>query len=279
MEFWVTVLQAALPFFYAALVYIFGFIFFRPGEAEKQVARVLPLVYVTALLHAVYIGLFTLDNGRCLLGSFPEISSLITFTLLLIFAFAEVRTKNEASGTGFLVVSIAFLFQLFSSLRVTGEVSGSLAILKDPIFNVHVTTAIFGYSAWTLATVYGALYLMLYKSMKRNRFGAIFEHLPNLERLEKYGMRSTASGFVFLSISIVFGWLLLSNSLEGQSVFGVIFHPKILATVLAWLVFGLTLIARRVAKVEGKRLVIFWMSGFVLTVISMGFISAFGSRL
>jgi hypothetical protein len=40
-----------------------------------------------------------------------------------------------------------------------------------------------------------------------------------------------------------------------------------------------TLLARRVIRLEGKRLVVLWMSGFVLTIISMGLINAFGTKV
>jgi ABC-type uncharacterized transport system permease subunit len=279
MSTWVSILQTALPFLYAALVYIFGQIFFRPGEAEKRVQRLLPFAFVTVAVHAVYIGIFTLHNGRCLLASFPEISSLIAFTLFSIYTLIEVRRTEQASGTGFFVSLIAGLFQIFSSIRVTGEAGPvGMEILKDPTFNLHVTAAIFGYAAWTLATIYGGLYLLLYKAMKSNKYGAIFDHLPSLERLEKYGIRSTAIGFGFLTLAILFGWRLMSVD-PSLTIGSFIFHPKILATLLAWIVFGVTLLARRVIRLEGKRLVVLWMSGFVLTIISMGFINAFGTKV
>lgn len=279
MSTWVSILQTALPFLYAALVYIFGQIFFRPGEAEKRVKRLMPFAFVTVAVHAAYIGIFTLYNGRCLLASFPEISSLIAFTLFSIYTLIEVRRTEQASGTGFFVSLIAGIFQIFSSIRVTGEASlAGMEVLKDPTFNLHVTAAIFGYAAWTLATIYGGLYLLLYKAMRSNRYGAVFDHLPSLERLEKYGIRSTAIGFGFLTLAIWFGWRLMSidPSLTFSSF---VFHPKILATLLAWIVFGITLLARRVIRLEGKRLVVLWMSGFVLTIISMGFINAFGTKV
>lgn len=280
MEFWISALQTLLPFCYAALVYVFAQIFFRSGEAENKIRRVLPFVYLVVALHGSYIGFYTVHHGRCLLGNFPEIASLIAFTLLVIFAFAEVRVRNEASGTGFFVCLIAALFQIFSSIAVTGETElASWSILKDPTFNVHVTAAIFGYSAWTLATVYGALYLLLYRAMRTNSYGAVFEHLPNLERLEKFGLRATAAGFFFLSVSIVAGWFLMTSGSTAITFGDFVLHPKILATLLAWAVFGATLFARKIAQLEGKRLVVLWMSGFVFAIISMGFINAFGTKV
>jgi ABC-type uncharacterized transport system permease subunit len=114
--------------------------------------------------------------------------------------------------------------------------------------------------------------------MKKNTFGAIFQELPSLGRLERYGIRASAAGFIFLSISIIFGALLINKSIPLSEGTNYLLDPKTIATILTWLVFGTTLVIRRMAKVEGRKLVIFWMSGFALTLVSMTIINAFGTQ-
>ncbi len=280
MELFLQILNTVLPFLYAALVWVFAELFFRAGSSERpnKVKRWLPLVFATLTLHALYIGGYTINTGHCLLATIWELSSLIAFTLLSIYAFVELRVTREASGTGFLVTLVAFIFQTASSLFIStvSTLEGAL-ILKDPIFNVHVTTAVFGYAALTLASIYGALYLLLFRAITRNQFGAVYQHLPSLERLERYGIRSTSIGFVFLTISIALGWVLMQHYPISPSVGGFILDPKILATLLVWAVFGITLVVRKIARVEGRKLVLFWMSGFALTVISMTIVNALGT--
>jgi HemX protein len=266
-------LRIALPLLYAALVAVTGDIFFRPGAAVVRLKRARPLVLIVLTFHALYIGAYTVYEGHCLLATIFELGSLIAFTLLAIYAFVEMRITSEASGTGFLVSTVAFLFQTSSSLFIdTASTIEHTAILKNPLFNIHVTTAVFGYAALTLSMIYGTLYLLLFRAMRKNLFGPVYEHLPSLERLERYGIRTTAVGFVFLSISIVIGGLLLGDS---SGIHGMALDPKIIATVLVWLIFGLTLIIRRIARIEGRKLVLFWMCGFALMIISMTLVNAF----
>ncbi len=262
-----------LPLLYATLVAVLGDIFFRPGAATARLRRARPLVFFVLSLHAVYIGLHTIHEGHCLLASIFELCSLIAFTLLAIYFFVEMRITSEASGTGFLVAVVAFLFQTASSLFIqsTSSIEHS-AILKNPLFNIHVTSAIFGYAALSLSMIYGTLYLWLFRAMQRNSFGPVFDHLPSLERLERYGIRTTAVGFVFLSISIVIGAMLLGGS---SGIYGTLFDPKVLTTFLVWLIFGATLVIRRVARIEGRKLVLFWMYGFAVTIISMTIVNVF----
>ncbi|MDP4220559.1 MAG: cytochrome c biogenesis protein CcsA [Bacteroidota bacterium] len=269
-------IQAILPFLYGILLLGFANVFIRPGSNRTWI---FPAVLVTLLLHGIYIGLYTITVGHCLLTTSYEMFSLIAFTLLVTYAIVEIRPKEIAAGTGTMVSLVAFLFQLISSLAARGEnPMVKNPIFSDPYFNVHVTSAVFGYAALTLATIYGSLYLLLYRAMKKNTFGSIYEELPSLGRLERFGIRSSAVGFIFLSISILFGVLLINKSMPISQGTSYLLDPKTIATVLTWLVFGSTLVVRRIAKVEGKKLVIFWMSGFALTLVSMTIINAFGTE-
>jgi len=251
----------------------FANIFFRRIENR---AWIFPLVLTTALAHSLYIGAFTIAAGHCLLTNFYEFFSLIAYTLLVSYMIVELKPKQVAAGTGMMVALVGFVFQLVSSLGTSPDHDRGFAeIFRDPIFNTHVTSAVFGYAALTLATIYGALYLLLYRSMRRNKFGVLFYEVPSLDHLERFGIRATAIGFCFLSVAIVFGAILAAKTHASFGFGNYLLDPKTLATVLIWLVFGITLIARRVARLEGRKIVILWMSGFGLALISMTIINSF----
>ncbi len=270
------VIQAILPFFYGILLIGFANIFLRPGSNRRWI---FPAVTLTLLVHGAYIGLYTITAGHCLLTTSYELFSLIAFTLLVTYTIVEIRPQEIAAGTGAMVSLVAFVFQLVSSLasRYTSPLAKN-PIFSDPLFNIHVTSAVFGYAALTLATIYGSLYLLLYRAMRKNTYGTIFQELPSLGRLERFGIRASAVGFIFLSISILFGVLLINKSMPISQGTSYLLDPKTIATVLIWLVFGITLVMRRVAKIEGRKIVIFWMSGFALTLVSMTIINAFGTE-
>jgi len=269
-------IQIFLPFLYGTLLFGFIRVFVRPGRKRLWL---FPTVLVALTLHAIYIGLYTITNGHCLLTTSHELFSLIAFTLLATYVIVELRPAELSAGTGAMVLLVAFLFQLVSSLSSrTNTLAAQNPIFLDTLFNIHVTSAVFGYAALTLATIYGSLYLLLYRAMKKNTFGALFQELPSLGRLERFGIRASAAGFIFLSISILFGALLIKKSMPLIQGSNYLLDPKTIATILTWLVFGTTLVIRRVAKIEGRKLVIFWMSGFALTLVSMTIINAFGTE-
>jgi ABC-type uncharacterized transport system permease subunit len=271
-------LQNILPLLYAGLVLYFGRTFFRTQATAQRMKYAVWAAYAVLTLHAVYIGAYTALTHHELVATIYELSSLIAFTLLAVYVFAELRPSRETSGTGFFVTAVALVLQLVSSIGVSHEsVPEAHAILRDPIFNAHVTTSVFGYAAFMMAAIYGGLYLILFRAIRHNEFGAVFEHIPSLERLERYGLRATAFGFVFLSLSIVLGAILLGRFPPSMDTGHLLLDPKVLTTLLVWLVFGVTLFARKFAHVEGRRLVLFWMSGFALTIVSMTIVNAIGT--
>jgi len=271
-------LQVALPLVYGALVFYFARTFFRTVNQAQRLKYAVPAAYTALILHALYIGAYTAANHHDLVATIYELFSLIAFTLLAVYVFAELRASRETSGTGFFVTTVCFLLQLVSSLTISGEtVQETKAILKDPIFNAHVTTSVFGYAALMLAAIYGGLYLLLYRAIRRNEFGVIFEHIPSLDRLERYGLRATAFGFIFLTLSIALGGMLVPKIDPNANFIKFLLDPKVLTTLLVWLLFGLTLLVRKVVHLEGRRLVLFWMSGFALTVVSMTIVNWIGT--
>ncbi|HZK75642.1 MAG TPA: cytochrome c biogenesis protein CcsA [Candidatus Kapabacteria bacterium] len=271
-------LRILLPIAYGALAFYFARTFFRRFNQAARLKHAVPAAYALLALHTIYIGAYTAANHHDLVATVYELFSLIAFTLLAVYVFAELRASRETSGTGFFVLSVCFLLQLVSSLTISSApLPETSAILKDPIFNLHVTTSVFGYAALMLAAIYGGLYLLLYRAIRRNQFGAIFEHIPSLERLERYGLRATAFGFIFLTLSVAFGALLFSRIPLTVSTSQFLLDPKVLMTLLVWLLFGVTLLVRKVVHLEGRRLVLFWMSGFALTVISMTIVNWIGT--
>jgi ABC-type uncharacterized transport system permease subunit len=233
------------------------------------------MLYVSVFIHIVYIGIFTKEAGHCLHTSVYELFSLIAFTLVAVYTIVEVRRKQFAAGTGLMVVTVSFVFQLLSSFNTSVEnISPSESLFTTPAFTVHIITAVFGYASLTLATIYGSLYLLLYRSMKRNTYGSFFFEVPSLDTLELYGVRSSLVGFIFLTVSIGAGAVLF-RALPEMTLAEYLFDTKIIATILIWIVFGSTYFLHKYKKLEGSKIVVFWMSGFILTLLSMTVVNMF----
>ncbi len=256
------------------LLVLCGALFFTKKELFSS--TMYWLTVVTGIFHAFFIGTYTITTGHCLLTTAPEIFSLVAFTLLTTYLIVEVRPDTRFGATGLLVICVSFLFQLASSIGLWSQgASEPNPIFLAPSFNIHVAASVFGYAALTLSTIYGSLYLLLFRLIKKNNYGSLFNEVPSLSRLERYGVRALLVGFIFLSISILFGFLLIEKNFTASEASQYFTDPKTIATLLIWLVFGITLLLRKFARIEGRKLVLFWMSGYALTLLSMTVINSF----
>jgi ABC-type uncharacterized transport system permease subunit len=121
-----------------------------------------------------------------------------------------------------------------------------------------------GLSGFTISAVYGFLYLLLYKDIKLNRFGLIFNRLPSLEVLERLSYLSAVIGFVLLTIAIVIGVIWLPKAFPNFS----LSDPKIISSFFVWLLYGLGIASKSLGKIRGKKIVVLSIVGFVMAIMS-----------
>jgi ABC-type uncharacterized transport system permease subunit len=111
---------------------------------------------------------------------------------------------------------------------------------------LHVTTAILGYAGLLLAALFGALYLVQRRALKRHRFGLFWERLPSLELLDQFSKRSLDAAVLCLTLTIVAGHA-VRYALPHPTGY---FESTILATDVLWLVCLAVALARRFDKVR-----------------------------
>jgi ABC-type uncharacterized transport system permease subunit len=139
------------------------------------------------------------------------------------------------------------------------------AVLRNRMLGLHVINAILGYTGFTLSAVYGILYLLLYRNLKAQKFGLIFERLPSLDTLEKLSLYSAIIGFVLLSISIAMGFIWLPDAFPNFSYF----DPKLIGTILVWIVYGYGFIRKFASNWYGRKTISFSLIGFVIAIASL----------
>jgi ABC-type transport system involved in cytochrome c biogenesis permease subunit len=269
MRFFISLLQIVLPILYFSTIWVYARAFFSNLKSAALLKS--PLLYTTLLAHALYILLRTIAFHHPPITSVFEICTLLAFTIILVYTYIEIRTKN--TQTGYFILILPFFFQLVSSLfiRETREVP---RILMSDLLGFHVTSALLGYAAITISAVYGFLYLMLYHDIKSSQFGVIYKRLPNLETLERMSFTATIFGFVLLSVAIVVGLIWLPRALGNDFSY---FDPKLLGTTAIWLLYAVGLSAKKIIGWQGKRIVILSMFGFAIAMFSMTIINMFFS--
>lgn len=237
METWLAVLNGFLPVGYLAALLGYVAVFVRK---EGQLGGVVTAAtWGLVAVHAAYLVLSGLVYGHVPLANTWESLTFIAFALALVYLVLEWQMEDRTTGA-FLIAG-ALLLQILSTAFITHtrEVPG---ILRSPMFGIHVTTAMLGYVALAVSAIYGGLYLLQYRQLKRKHVGLLFERLPNLETLSRLNGRALALGWLGLTVAIVAGsvWA-MTLARTGALQVNLLADPKFLLTVAIWLVYGLCL--------------------------------------
>lgn len=253
-----------LPVFYFIVVWIYGKAFFKSLPSAEKLKS--PFLYSIVLIHFIYLILRTIVFAHPPITKVFEIFTVVAFSLSLAYTYIELRTKVKC--TGYFILMVALFFQLISSIFIK-DLLNVPEVLRSNLLGFHVTSALLGFSAITISAIYGTLYLMLYHDIKKNRFGIVYQRLPNLEILERMSFTAIQFGFVLLTVAIIIGLVWLPKAFETFSYA----DPKLIGTLFIWVLYGAGLLS----KWQGKK--IMWLSiiGFIVSFFSMTIVNMFFS--
>ena len=194
-------LVVLLPVGYVVCAILHGMAFGGPRAPEVRGLR----AWISTITIALHLAYFV---GRArMLESFPvsdlwsTVSAIVLVTAILHRALA--RSAGRASSGG-VVLGIAALLQIAASARADlAPVARATPLGAFAI--VHVVTSVIAAATLLLSGVHGALYLLLLREMRERRFGALFDHLPDLEQLARLTRGAALAGFLCLTVGINVG--------------------------------------------------------------------------
>jgi ABC-type transport system involved in cytochrome c biogenesis permease subunit len=269
MQALIDVLNIFLPTLYALVWADYALLFFRNDPFAERTAP--PLLRVAALCHAIFLVVRTIEYHHFPVASVFEAFSVIAFAVVALYFLIESRIGVRT--TGFFIIGIVFCFQLVASAFWEPPASFS-GLLWQPIFMMHVATALLGYSGMAVSAVYGLLYLMLFYDIKQHRFGLIYEQLPSLEVMASFTYRAAWLGLVFLTVAMLSGLGLLVQ------VYGTYWSwdPKLMVTFVAWFIYSIGLGASWLRGWSAKRMAFTSLAGFAVILFSLVFVNLVFSR-
>jgi ABC-type transport system involved in cytochrome c biogenesis permease subunit len=256
----------ALPLlFYAAAATAYGAHF---AWRDPRVGRLATGLLATGLLaHTFLIGMQTVQAGHApLVGTTAAISA---FVWLLGLAYLYVELTSDERSMGLFVT--ALLVSLFIIPSLDTDVSTRPALLRSPLFTVHVMAMLCAYASFALASVLGITYVLLFKEIKAKHLGVFYTRLPSLGVLDVMNGRAVAVGWIFLTVGLVVGGVWASQ-VQGSSDPRVqhmsLADPKILVAILSWAVYSFALYARRAIGWNGRRAALLSTAGFAIVLLN-----------
>ncbi len=262
------ILNIVLPILYCATFAVYAYDFAQHKELLHNSKRA--FLFITLMVHIFYILARTIEFNHPPITNKNEIFTILAFSIAFAYFILELLT--DIRGTGVFIILFSVIFQIFSSLFIEDLVEVK-EILRNRLFGVHVISALLGYSGITISAVHGLLFFVLYKDIKLSKFGLIFNRLPSLETLERLSFVSLVIGFVLLTISIIIGFSWLPSAFPDFSYT----DPKLISAGIVWLIYGIGISAKLIAKWYGKKVIMFSLVGFALALISLFFSNIFAS--
>ncbi len=262
----VDVLVLGVPVLYAVVVGLYAASFFGSNPLFGRFKT--PVLLFTLVTHVAYLIVRTIAFDHPPITTVFEIMTVLAACISIAYIYIEMKTK--ASNTGFFILLLAFVFQLVSSISIK-DLTEIAPILRSRLLGFHVTTALLGYTAISLSAAYGFLYLMLYHEIKSSRFGLIYNRLPNLEMLEKMSSKAEVFGFIMLSVAITIGLVWLPRAFANFSYF----DPKLIGTMVIWVLYAISLSAKRALGWQGRKMMIVSLIAFGCVCISMTVVNVY----
>lgn len=251
-------LTQLVPLLYILTAALYGLHFFKELPIAGSYKQ--PALIMTVVMHLADIGILTSIEGYRLSYSAYNLMSMVALTLTITYMFIELTTKSDK--TGFFVIAFAAVSELFTSF-LSAQATAAGPSFSGIGIGVHLVAAIFSFSAIAIAGLYSGLYLVLFRQIRLNRFGLLFQRLPNLEVLELLIMHAVGFGFFFLTITLFAGVIEQRTIAESIN----LLDPKVVTLIVIWLLYGVSLFIRPLFGWDVKHMAVLLIALFVLITL------------
>lgn len=203
-----------------------------------------------------------------------EIESLLGFTIVCLFFL--VWWLYDALSLGIFALPATFLLVLVPALGPGRYVFQSEGVRTSWLV-AHIMALVLAYAALCFSLLASILYLVQERRIKskpgKGSWG-FFTWLPALETLERIAYATLEFGFPCMTVGLFLGAILVQETDLGSAYF---LDPRVLASLVCWLVYVVLLLVRRSAGLRGRRAA--YVSGAAVVVLMAVWVANLFSQL
>lgn len=264
-------MQTALMWL-ALILYGLGILLTLPSVVRRRPAlspAALTSLGVGLLLHATALVAAGIIDQRLPVTDVRSALSFFSFLATVAFFFAYLRYR--ITSLGIFMLPLVFLLTLISTVH-PGRSFDSPAFRGGWLL-VHIASIFVGYTGFFLTFVAAIMYLIQESQLKSKNPSAFYYRLPSLEVCDELYSRSLVFGLPFLSLGIVTGFVWASRRWTGAWEL----DPKILASLVTWLIYLALFSARLSGSWRGRRaayVAIFGFAAMMMTFLGVSFLSS-----
>lgn len=220
--------------------------------------------------HGLALGLRALAVGNVPATSLGESLSIVAVLLVGVFLLMQLRAPLVALGS---VVSPLAFGLTFAAIALKGGVEPLPPMLQSVWFPLHVGVALLGDAVFALAFSASVLYLVQERRLKVHRGRGTIRGIPSLEALDRVSHTCLVWGLVLLTLGFMTGvvWAHVAWSDRPWTR-----DPKIVVTMLVWILYVILLQGRITAGWRGRRAAQLTIAGFAVIVFSLVGVNVLG---
>jgi HemX protein len=197
--------------------------------------------------------------------------SLSLFAWLLGATYLCLELVHRGRSVGPFVLPFVLVLYCLADLRT---VAPHPVPARGALFAMHVTMVILAYSAFALAFVLSAIYLLQHRLLRRHAASRMFWRFPSLDVLERMTRSGVLVGILALAIGLTCGFV-WADRLQGHYWNG---DPKEIVSVAILAFYAAYLFISRQAAWRGARASAICMLNFVLVIFSYSVVNVYLSR-
>jgi ABC-type uncharacterized transport system permease subunit len=257
-------------------LYGLGILLTLPSVATRRPALPRPALIALGCGLALHAAWLVTEASRLHRLPVTDVHSAISFfafdlTLAFLIIYLKYRMIwNARVRLGLFMLPFVFLLALAAALRAGPSFES--ASFRGGWVAVHVASMILGYTGFFITFAAAAMYLIQERELKSKHVRPIFYRLPPLEVCDRLYYRSLVFGNVFLALGLVTGFVWASRTWSGPWQY----DPKILATLVTWLIYLVLFSARASGAWPGRRSAygaIFAFAAVMVTFLGVTFLS------
>lgn len=211
------------------------------------------------------------EAGTQPLGDMFELIALSALFLAITYYVAIAIKRMPGVGAfAFPALAVIFLVDYLFAVRFP---PGSRQGPEQPLLVVHIVLIVLSYGVYFLAAAAALMYLLQERQLKLHREPRYMKSFPSLESLNKLVNTCVLIGVPLLTVGFALGFAAFTS----EDWANVAHNPKVLSSLVLWLVLVGISVGRWVGFLHGRRHYYWVLVGFVLvllTYVGLGVFSA-----
>ncbi len=218
--------------------------------------------WIAVVLHFTYTTAISLQNNN-LDFSFFSIASIIASILALLLVLASLTKPIEKLGIAIFPIAIAMLF-----LAIYYPGKEQILQVYSWQMKTHILSSIIAFGLLNIAALQAIFLALQDQQLRKHPPNKIILTLPPLQTMEAFLFQMIGAGIVFLTISLLSGFIFIDNLFTQHLV-----HKTVLS-IFAWVIFSALFFGRIRYGWRGQTAIQWTLIGFTSLLLAY-----FGSKM